>query len=277
MSCYPEGKQGSSGGVNTGYDPFLTKDDILTDAELQAALTGPQGPQGDTGATGPQGPQGDTGATGPQGPQGDTGATGPQGPQGDTGPQGPQGLQGDTGPQGPQGLQGDTGPQGPQGLQGEPGADGTVIPNGALMFWWTNVAPTGWAIANGAALTTDCALRYNLIGLGYPFGQSGGNPLLPNLANRFILGTGTYSNGELGGEASHTLTVSEMPAHTHPPVNGSFLTYAPTGGYFDSTDAPDIERLYVNSTTGSAGGGNPHNNLPPYMALTPIVYLGEIY
>ena len=66
--------------------------------------TGPQGPQGATGATGPQGPKGETGATGPQGPQGEkgdkgeTGATGPQGPQGERGATGPQGATGETGP-----------------------------------------------------------------------------------------------------------------------------------------------------------------------------------
>jgi hypothetical protein len=54
-------------------------------------MTGPQGPQGDTGPAGATGPQGDTGPAGATGPQGDTGpagATGPQGPQGETESQG---------------------------------------------------------------------------------------------------------------------------------------------------------------------------------------------
>lgn len=53
--------------------------------------------------------------------------TGPQGPQGETGPAGPQGPQGETGPAGPQGEQGEPGPQGPAGEpgeKGEPGAPG---------------------------------------------------------------------------------------------------------------------------------------------------------
>lgn len=68
--------------------------------------------------TGPQGPQGETGPQGPQGPQGETGPQGPQGPQGETGPQGPQGQQG------PRGVTGATGPQGPQGEKGDTGEDG---------------------------------------------------------------------------------------------------------------------------------------------------------
>jgi|GEM_PF-4714916 len=83
--------------------------------------TGPQGPQGLTGA---QGLKGDTGDQGPQGLKGDTGNTGPQGPQGLTGAQGLKGDTGDTGPQGPQGLKGDTGNTGPQGPQGLTGAQG---------------------------------------------------------------------------------------------------------------------------------------------------------
>lgn len=79
------------------------------DTTINWNQTGPQGPQGLTGAQGPQGPKGDTGATGPagaQGPKGDTGATGPQGLKGDTGATGPAGLQGAPGPAGPAGPAG---------------------------------------------------------------------------------------------------------------------------------------------------------------------------
>jgi hypothetical protein len=95
-------------------------------------LTGPIGPQGNTGPiglTGPsgnQGPQGPIGLTGPQGTKGDaglTGAVGPQGPIGNTGATGAQGIQG---PIGLTGLTGATGSQGPQGVQGPAGATGAT-------------------------------------------------------------------------------------------------------------------------------------------------------
>ena len=63
----PQGEKGT---------PFTYAD--FTPAQL-AALTGPQGPKGETG---PQGEKGATGATGPKGPQGEKGATGATGPQG---------------------------------------------------------------------------------------------------------------------------------------------------------------------------------------------------
>ncbi len=74
------------------------KKEAVTPAKLskaaKAALTGTQGPMGDTGTAGSQGPNGDTGATGPEGPQGETGQAGPKG---DTGAIGPQGSKGETG------------------------------------------------------------------------------------------------------------------------------------------------------------------------------------
>ena len=106
------------------YIPVLSGGTLKKATISNAAVVGPQGPQGVQGPTGPQGPQGVQGPTGPQGPQGVQGPTGPQGPQG------PQGVQGPTGPQGPQGVQGPTGPQGPQGPQGVQGPTGPQGPAG---------------------------------------------------------------------------------------------------------------------------------------------------
>lgn len=97
------------------------------------------------------------------------------------------------------------------------------------------------------------------------------------IKGRFIIGTGTPENnddgtspgsydfaaGSKGGEATHTLTVDEMPSHAHKVVTrtlaGNFQGYFTTTG--NTTDTiGDIE-------TKSAGGGAAHNNLPPYLAV----------
>ncbi|MDE7427543.1 MAG: hypothetical protein K2M79_07070 [Muribaculaceae bacterium] len=71
-----DGAAGKDADVWTiGSDGYWYKNNEKT-AYRAVGETGPQGPQGETGATGPQGPQGETGATGAQGPQGETGATG---------------------------------------------------------------------------------------------------------------------------------------------------------------------------------------------------------
>ena len=84
--------------------------------------------------------------------------------------------------------------------------------------------------------------------------------------DRFVLAAGdNYSVGEVGGEAIHTLTVEELPKHRHT-----------VGGNNKSGEAPQHEVYFdasiINETTGSwyaftsfTGGGQPHNNMPPYI------------
>ena len=128
-----------------GSIPKVTNSGTSRAAVLNFTLvSGPQGPQGETGPQGIQGVQGEAGPQGPQGVKGDVGPQGPQGVKGDTGPRGPQGEQGIQGETGPQGQQGDVGPVGPQGGTGPQGATGprgyyfapSVSADGVLS--WTN-------------------------------------------------------------------------------------------------------------------------------------------
>lgn len=84
---------------------------------------------------------------------------------------------------------------------------------------------------------------------------------------RVIVGkaaSGTFATaGATGGEETHTLTTTEMPAHTHAPSNGaSFIT----GGAGTSANITTGGGGYVGLTaTSSSGGGGAHNNLQPYI------------
>lgn len=64
-------------------------------------------------------------------------------------------------------------------------------------------------------------------------------------------------NGETGGEKTHTLTVTEMPAHTHTAQQGISLATAGSALYAGSQV----------SATSSTGGGGAHNNLQPYIVV----------
>lgn len=86
------------------------------------------------------------------------------------------------------------------------------------------------------------------------------------LQGRMLMGaSGTYPVGSEGGEAQHTLTVQEIPSHQHRLHGWSYsfqdgrsAQFAPTRPYtqYDNTDI----------MTRTTGGGQPHNNLPPYRA-----------
>jgi microcystin-dependent protein len=118
---------------------------------------------------------------------------------------------------------------------------GDGVPSGVIVMWSGSIAsiPSGWALCNGASGT-------------------------PNLLNRFIVCAGDeYGVSGSGGEKMHTLTVSEMPSHTH--SNGVLSHHGA---------APGSDGAIMSlSTTGSSGGDQPHENRPPYYALAYIMKL----
>lgn len=117
------------------------------------------------------------------------------------------------------------------------------IPRGIIAMWSGTIAdiPDGWALCDGTNGT-------------------------PDLRDRFVVGSGSgYSVGDTGGEAMHTLTVAEMPPHTHTKgVNIGGAGSAGDWSYGSQVSASD---------TGSTGGGQPHENRPPYYALAYIMKL----
>lgn len=84
----------------------------------------------------------------------------------------------------------------------------------------------------------------------------------PNLQGCFLLPSSSeYSVNTTGGEATHVLTLEEMPTHSHGVTQG----YAQTGstGGFALTSYSGSSGV-----TGDTGSGQPHNNMPPYYVVT---------
>lgn len=94
----------------------------------------------------------------------------------------------------------------------------------------------------------------------------------PNLQGCFLLPSSSeYAVNTTGGEKEHTLTVNEMPAHKHSPAVGSAFVAISKEGTDRGTTGTDIYNYTVhggNSATASTGGGQPHNNMPPYYVVT---------
>ena len=96
------------------------------------------------------------------------------------------------------------------------------------------------------------------------------------LKDVFLLATGdTYTAGSTGGEATHTLSVDEMPAHRH---SSDSYQYGYPNSYIDKDNYctwVNHGTLNNDPTAGESGpirtswvgGSQPHNNMPPYLAV----------
>lgn len=85
----------------------------------------------------------------------------------------------------------------------------------------------------------------------------------------FLLAAGdTYNNGETGGEATHTLTVSEMPLHAHDV--GEILDGDVAVKKYEANVDPEFYSMPTTNaivSTDGTGGDQPHNNMPPYLVV----------
>ena len=145
---------------------------------------------------------------------------------------------------------------------------------------------SGWVYSRTLAeLKSDIGVdTATLVDLFYPIGsiymstdttnpqsRFTGTYWLP-IYNRFLLGAGdTYKAGTMGGEATHTLTSSEIPNHYHDEYlgNDGGPDSAPSGyiGWPSIGYTSDKTWWATGSKTSAAGGDGAHNNMPPYLAV----------
>ena len=77
---------------------------------------------------------------------------------------------------------------------------------------------------------------------------------------------GEYPAGSIGGEATHTLTVDEMPKHSHGTVNNKILANEIGEHPITFKSGTDATISEDGRATFEKGGSLPHNNMPPYIA-----------
>ncbi len=88
------------------------------------------------------------------------------------------------------------------------------------------------------------------------------------IRDRFLLACGSNPNGAMGGEASHTLTIDEMPSHTHSTLDmcsnvTGVTNYVSGWGY----EEVRLNKSSWGNLVQNTGGSKAHNNMPPYLAV----------
>jgi microcystin-dependent protein len=149
--------------------------------------------------------------------------------------------------------------------------------------------PRGWVACNGQIL--QIAQNNALFSLlGKTWGGDGVTTFgLPNLESRAVVSAGKgaglsgYVLGQFGGESTHTLTVQEMPYHTHGAATASDTSQlTPVGNYW----APNTGGNNTYSATAAGimspnavgvSGGQPHSNVQPYLVVNFCIALVGIY
>jgi len=148
-----------------------------------------------------------------------------------------------------------------------------------------NFPPKGWALCDGQLLPINQNQALFSL-LGTTFGGDGRvNFALPDLRGRAPLHVGSgHTLGERGGEQAHTLSIAELPTHTHALKGSSTAGTAliPTNGYVGTT----VNQLYttasnlvaMNATSlANAGGSQAHLNMQPFLVLNFSIALQGIF
>ena len=157
---------------------------------------------------------------------------------------------------------------------------------GEIRMFAGNFNPSGWAFCNGALLPiSENETLFQLIGTTY--GGDGQSTFgLPDLRGRLPLHQGNgFILAETGGAEEITLTVQQIPAHSHPMLasTASGTQNAPSNSV---TAASPSVLLYIGDVTdsnlapsavGPTGGSQPHNNFQPYLCVNFIISLFGIF
>jgi microcystin-dependent protein len=157
---------------------------------------------------------------------------------------------------------------------------------GEIRMFGGNFAPVGWAFCNGQLLSTSLNdVLFNLIGTTYG-GDGVSTFALPNLQSRVPVHQGAgYVLAQQGGTESVTLTVGQLPAHSHVLTadENSGTQLSPENNVLSQTQNPLMYRsitpnLAMNpSSVSPTGGSQPHDNMLPFLVINFIIALEGIY
>jgi microcystin-dependent protein len=157
---------------------------------------------------------------------------------------------------------------------------------GEIRMFGGNFAPAGWMFCEGQLLPiSEYETLFNLIGTTYG-GDGQSTFALPDLRGRLPIHFGNgFILAETGGAEEITLTVNQIPAHSHPMVGSGDIAGSPNPGnslvarsstinmFFNGATAAQMS----NQSVTSDGGSQPHSNFQPYLCVDFIISLFGIF
>ena len=157
---------------------------------------------------------------------------------------------------------------------------------GEIRMFAGNFAPAGWAFCEGQLLAiSENETLFQLIGTTYGGdGQETFN--LPDLRGRIPIHQGNnFILAETGGVEEVTLTIQQIPSHTHPMLADNIAGAASNPQDNMLAGSPNVN-LYIqdiantplaNTSVSLVGGSQPHTNFQPYLCIDFIISLFGIF
>lgn len=157
---------------------------------------------------------------------------------------------------------------------------------GEIRMFAGNFAPAGWMFCEGQLIPiSEYETLFNLIGTTYG-GDGQSTFALPDMRGRLPVHQGNgFILAETGGVEEITLTVSQIPAHSHPMLASGSVANTPNPGNNLAGVASQVNTFFgdipnTNMSTaavGSVGGSQPHTNFQPYLCVDFIISMFGIF
>eukprot|EP01115_Flamella_aegyptia_P011010 TRINITY_DN500_c0_g1_i1.p1 TRINITY_DN500_c0_g1~~TRINITY_DN500_c0_g1_i1.p1 ORF type:complete len:330 (-),score=80.68 TRINITY_DN500_c0_g1_i1:48-890(-) len=146
---------------------------------------------------------------------------------------------------------------------------------GTIVSYSTSSPPAGWLVCDGSVLDIQNNPQFSSLAklIGFSFDPNKVAYRLPDLRGRVIVGSGTGNGlsfrniGSYFGEEVHTLTIAEMPYHSHSSDTGAAFVVHRSGSVSPGGGS-DFD--YAGSTN-AVGGSQPHNNMQPSLVTNYII------